>query len=332
MQQQVVYPNGINPETLFGRPRVTANSIRVEPGIFDLTVGEPMVSLLRRTIVASSVKHEVECGKPRLSPHTIYAVTEAPPQAIVNHGGVDLHPVRSWVEFGRPVVQNRHRAIEHRFGYDGMAFGYIEIHNSRQYVSPEGKLMSRMGWATIPGDSLIEFYSSINTMAVGVPTVAHPPYVGPQTVRPVGYDAAQIEVHRAEHFNRTLLASGHDSTALGGPKYFDTPYMWQGLRVGALMPTVPDGFNAEQFGKSWISHWVREVAAEGFDAFRSEYDYQAFAQRMRVRNARRNERLPQVLKPHGASHASVGTPGARPSAHYIRPDGNSDQYRKGVPA
>ena len=323
--------------TQWGRPVVTANSIRVEPGIFDLTVGEPMVSLRRRTLAPKSIELKVEYGKPRLSPHTIYAVTEAPKQARENHTSSGTpHLVNSWSVFGRPVVQNRHRVIDQvndwRNNYgDMLAFGRADIHNARQYLHPEGKLMTRMGWPSLPGDTLIEFYTTISTMAMGRPTVSRPPYVGPRTIAPTGYVATRFGTNLVEHLNRTLLAKGHDSVAMGTSKADDKPYMWQGLRVGPLMPTIPDGFDSTKFGTSWVSHRVRDVTAEGFDSFLCEYDYQAFAQRMRVRNAMKNERLPQIVKAQGQLHSTLGTPGVRLGAHYIRPDGNAEQYRKGAP-
>ena len=331
MQQQVIYPESMSPMTAFGRPTVTANSIRVEPGIFELTVGEPMVSLKRRTLTVSSIISEMTPGKPRLSPHTIYAVTEAPSQAKLNHPPRDLHLVRSWVEFGNATVQNRHRKLGQYWSHEGMAFGSLEIHNARQHVYPQGKLMTKMGWPTLPGDTLIEFYTSIDTMAMGEPTVGRPPYVGPQTVKPAGLLATQFGGARVEHFNRTVLAKGHDSMSMGSRLDGDSPYMWQGLRVGPLMPSIPTGFNAEVFGKTWISHRVRELTVEGFDSFLCEYDYQAFAQRMRVRHGTATGRPFQIGKPSGWQSSTVGTPGIRNNVHYIRPDGNAEQYRQGVP-
>lgn len=94
MQQQVVYPVGIEPDRHFGNAFVHANSIRVEPGIYELTVGEPFVGLRIRTITADkSIESAAAFGKPRLSPHTIYAVVEAPQQAKENHDSRELHYV-----------------------------------------------------------------------------------------------------------------------------------------------------------------------------------------------------------------------------------------------
>ena len=330
LQQQVVYVYGIDPAEYFGRPRITANSLRVEPGIFDLTVGEPMVSLHRRALVVRGIDARIAMGKPRMSPHTIYATTEATEQAIQNHPESKLELVRSWAEFGVPLLQNRRRVLWPG-GFDTMALGRHELNNRRQYVYPKGTLMSRMGWPSLPGDTLIEFYTTISTMAMGTPAVSRPPYVGPQAVRPSGYADTRFGAHQVELLNRTVLAQGHSSMAMGTMKPGDNPFMWQGLRVGPLVPNVPQGFNAESFGGAWISHRVRGLAAEGFDSFLCEYDYRAFAQRMRVRNATTNEKVRQIVVPRGGLHHQMGTPNVRLGVHYIRPDGNAEQYRKGAP-
>lgn len=158
--------------------------------------------------------------------------------------------------------------------------------------------------------------------------------MGPQTVRATGFVATAFASDSAsvDHLNRTLRAIGHDSAQLGTRRLNDNPYMWQGLRIGPLMPTIPASFKAELFGLTWISHRVREVAGEGFDAFLCEYDYQAFDKRMRVRRVGDGVIPRQLVHPSGFAAARVGTPNARPGVHYIRPDGNSDQSRKGVPA
>ena len=41
-------------------------------------------------------------------------------------------------------------------------------------------------------------------------------------------------------------------------------------------------------------------------------------------------RVQRVLMPGGFVDTRMGTPNVRPGVHFIRPDGNSDQFRKGV--
>lgn len=341
MQQQVVYPVGIEPDRHFGTAFVHANSIRVEPGIYELTVGEPFVGLRIRTITADkSIESAAAFGKPRLSPHTIYAVVEAPQQAKENHDSRELHYVDGGrygkgvgVQFGRVTLTLQHRVVVQRDVYPGnnhLRLGTPSVVNLRQYVNVNGFYTQRMGWPTLPYEAGLEQFDSSNTMVFGRPLVAFAPYMGPRTLQVRGLLANQFGITRIELLHRTVHARGHDSMAMGTRKSGDSPYQWQGLRVGPLVPTVAGGFLDEKWGKTWVSLRVREVNPEGFDTFLSEYDYQAFAQRMRVRNATTPTRHSTFVGGKGHVSQGFGTPGVRNGRHYIRPDGNSDQYRKGV--
>ena len=124
----------------------------------------------------------------------------------------------------------------------------------------------------------------MGSVGPGQPVVSRPPYTGPQYLSPQGFTVKPSGELRVEHFNRTLLARGHDSMALGESWNMDLPYQWQTLHVGAPMPTIPDGFDAAHFGPgTWVSHRVRGLQVEGWDSFACEYDYQQFNKRMRVR-------------------------------------------------
>lgn len=96
------------------------------------------------------------------------------------------------------------------------------------------------------------------------------------------------------------------------------------------MPTIPGGFDAAAYGAPWVSLWVRGLQAKGHDSFLSEYDLESFARRMRVRNANDGWLGRRTVNAHGHQSSRVGAPGVRPGTHYIRPDGNADQYRKGA--
>ncbi len=331
LQQQVVYPSGMDTVGNFGSPTVTANSIRVEPGYFDLLVGEPVVDFWRRTLTAKGIASTSTPGKPRLSPHTIWAVVDAPEQAVLNHPESRQELVRSEVTFGNPALENRHRIVA-AAGTAPPAFGITDVVNRRQYLRPSGTHSARFGWLTVPGPIHVEFFTTISTMAMGQPTVARPPQLGPQTVMGQGFVAATLGQARLELFHRAMPVQGFEATAMGFSRRPDAPFMWQSLRVGERVPNVAEGFDAARFGATWISHRVRQVAVEGFDSFVMEYDYRAFALRMRVRNATGTERPRQIVLPRGDRMELVGTPGARLGVHYIRPDGNADQYRKGAPS
>lgn len=109
----------------------------------------------------------------------------------------------------------------------------------------------------------------------------------------------------------------------------DFPYMWQGLRVGELMPTIPDGFNAMLFGNTWISLKIREIRPKGFDSFIAEYDLNNFAMRMKVFHQEKPVQI-QHIQAVGFDQNTVPAPNIKPKTQYIRPDGNSEQYRKGA--
>ena len=110
----------------------------------------------------------------------------------------------------------------------------------------------------------------------------------------------------------------------------DSPWQWQRLRVGPLVPTVPTGFNSEQFGATFISPRVRDVSAQGFDAFVSDFDYLYFNQRMRVKNAAVIDNSRNLLHTGEDLHAT-GWAFVRNSAVMLRPDGNMYNFRKGAP-
>lgn len=342
MQQQVIYPTGIDPANpmLFGIATVTANSIRVEPGIFELTVGGPAVGLKRRSVAPGGFQTHAD-GMPRVSPYTIYAVVEAPGQAQVNHPTPSTpHYVNARVVFGDAVVQNQNRWLGQHDPWNGpqgfLRFGSPGVANSRQVVSAEGRSMLRLGWVTIPGVVVLEVQTVPPIMpAGGIPAVMRPPYTGPQTIKATGFVAALFpgfqSPHAIEHRDRAVCPVGADMLQAGAGKDEDTPFMWQGLRVGSLVPNIPEGIDATAIGTCWISLRVRQAAIEGFDAFICEYDDRAFDQRMRVRHGTTNERPRQVVSAHGWRSAAHAAHGVRAGRHYIRPDGNSDQHRKGAP-
>lgn len=119
---------------------------------------------------------------------------------------------------------------------------------------------------------------------------------------------------------------------MGAGRSGDTPYKPQGLWVGEPKPTTPKGFNAEVFGDTTISLRVRDVTAVGFDSFISEMDISNFKGRMKVTLVKKPVIIePKEIELQSFGDTAYGTPDIRLKVHYIRPDGNSDQYRKGGP-
>lgn len=323
----------------FGAQVVTANSIRVEPGYWDLLVGEPTMTLKNRGLAVEGIKPVTDVGRPQLSPFTIYSVMEAPPQAIENHlTAGTLHYV-DHDNTGRPLTGPGTPRISHwglKVGAEGVDVPYRQVsepavENLRRYVGASGFLSMRFGVPSIPGDQAMTVYDPENGQAFGSHEVSRPPYTGPQHSASVGIAPPATPAPIVEFRDRVRSMTGWESLAMGASVQGDTPYQWQGLRIGPLMPTIPDGFASEALGGPWVSLRVRDMPVRGFDAFESTYDLDHFDLRMRVRGTPVPPPPAQVLGAVGIDPASAGTPDLRAGRHYIRPDGNAEQYRKGAP-
>lgn len=337
LNQQVVYHRSGSVATLFGTTVVTANSIRVEPGIQQYTMGIAFVSLKNRDVFVGpfSDQEVFEPSKPRLSPHTIYAVKEAPLQAKDNHPVVNLHYVgetanhHAGTVIGRPSV-SLYKNDLNAWGFYAFIGSRPTIFNRRSYIFTNGLHSLRVGWHKLPSTEYAGQIESKDSMIFGRPTVSRPPYIGPITVVGKGLLATVFGANNVQNKHRELNPKGFMASAVGTRKAGDSAYMWQGLRVGELMPTIPEGFDSNSFGdESWVSFRVREVHPEGYDAFACEYDLTNFSKRMKVSRVK----VPVVAEhigPEGFDAFDSGTLDIKPLAHFIRPDGNSDQYRKGA--
>ena len=329
MNQNVIYARGIPAPQAFGEALVQNNTITVDYGPFANMVGEPTVIVMRRYLKPESIKSETEVGKPRLSPHTIYAPTGAPPQAIANHPiGQTPLPVNAGVKFGNARVVNRHRAIR-GYGVSHMLLGTPNVFLRTNYVFVNGIRSFRMGAVNVgDGVQTIKQFASSSFAAIGWHTVSRP-IDTTQRIRVLGFDSLVIGKHWASKWIREIYPIGLNSQAMGSSRGEQSFYKPQSLHVGFPMPTIPQGFNAEIFGKHWVSLKVRNVEPKGFDMFIMEYDYTAFDKRMRV--TRKN--IPIATKQlivAGIDGCTFGTPDVKLGVQYIRPDGNTDNFRKGV--
>ena len=334
------YPEGIH-SLRFGQAIVTANSIRVEPGYWEDLMGAHTVATKNRTIAVKPFDQVFEPSKARVSPHTIWAVVEAPQQARDNHEGPGLHYVDHDPTSNLPlkIIPRPTVALKNRRIYpSGFTWPspYEEwpspsIHNARQYVSPSGMLGNYFGVPSVPGTQTVEQFYSADMAAIGVPGVEFAPYVGPRTLAPGGIAPPAIAQQEVEFFQRTRQTTGWDSMRMGESKSGDTPFQWQGLRIGPLIPNTPDGFDAQGHGTPWVSLAVRDVPMQGWDSFECEYDIAQFDKRMRVTRTPTPKPPVQHIGARGAPPSTIGTPDLRAGRHYIRPDGNAEQYRKGAP-
>lgn len=335
VRSNVIFPNGFNASSI-GQARAQSNGILVEPGIQELTVGSHSIGLKNRVLKVPSIEDSMAFSKPRLSPHTIYAVMESTTQAKQNHEPANLHYVNSDAGtrppgevFGFATISLQHRKVVAGIGdVNRMGSGH-EFSLKKRYISFDKGIDSlRMGINIVgPFNQVLEQFDSNDVSAYGNPTIKFDDK-GPKLLQPKGFDSLGILKSTIEHRNRTLNISGFDVLLMGQPKNNDTPFMWQGLRIGELISGNYGGLDSQVFGRSWISLKVRDLRIDGFDSFACEYDYTAFDKRMRVTKTP----LPkpsQSIQPVGFDAFSQGVPNIKPAVHYIRPDGNADQFRKG---
>ncbi len=340
MNQQVVYVSGFD-AAKYGRPIVSGNSIRVMSGIYELGVGEPAIFLKKREIAVSPfLDNQVfQPANPRITPHTIWATVEAPYQAITNHPGGFLHYVDGWGKppgaiFGEATVTLQHRVISVQSAGVQSAYGTPSAINRTSYIAPRGISGTRFGWHSVPGKQTIQQNAYGFFGAFGAPAVISRFPDGRQYVNATGASSEAFgpDSH-IDLFNRSIVIPGINSLAMGASSDWDTPYTWQRLHVGPPMPTIPAGIDTSLFGTQWISNRVRNVEPIGHDSCVSEYTLQTFDLRMRVtRQGSGSGIAPRVLHPVGLDSLIIMQSNVRFGARYIRPDGNSDQFRKGAPS
>ena len=205
---------------------------------------------------------------------------------------------------------------------------YVELQT--RYIKPSTIRGFAMGFPEIPFTLKIINIKDNGLLSEqhGSTTIKHAAYLGAQTIAVQGFSKPNFGAQRIELFNRQLLAAGRDSLQMGVSKPKDTPYMWQGLRVGEFVPMSIGAGDTSLFGETIIGLRVREIALEGFVAFRSEYELSAFDERMRVTRGFVDDGLQQDIVTVGAYAGVIGLANVRLGQHFIRPDGNSDQFRK----
>lgn len=329
--------------TLFGNTRIHANSIRVEPGLWEILIGKPTVEYKNRTIRVDSTSCDfLEISKPRMSPHTIWAVVEAPDQAKNNHY---RHPARlhyvggltpggntkePGVEFGTPKIgfKNARYAVP---GLNMLEIGKPIIINRVYRIEPKGMSTLRMGTLGPIGDQTVLFRPKDPQTLYGKPVIQHVPEFNSK-LKPSGFLTGAFGRPYIDFYHRELKPVGLASLKMGTMLQDDKPYMWKGLRIGAHVPTRVGGEIHSKYGTAWISPRVREILPDGQNfSLVSEYEPGHFKQRLTVRNLTQPDYpLTQLVRVQGLFGSLFGVPDIKPAVHYIRPDGNMDNYRKGA--
>lgn len=340
LKTNVIFVSGFV-ATRFGNHHAQSNGILVQPGIQEFAIGDHTVRLRNQTITVPTMGDllEMKDTRPRLSPHTIYAVMEAPAQAKANHPARNLHYVDSngsglppGSVFGYPEVMLKHREVA-VWGFSGWSVPRPSVALTKHYIKPTSISSFRMGWHRMLDGSMqsLEQFNSSDFARIGSAKIAHDDR-GPRHLRFIGFLAGAYGQPIVDFYHRTLRPAGWNAAVMGSSRGGDTPYKPQSLWVGHPMPTKPAGFNAEIFGNTTIGLRVRELNPVGFDSFISELDISNFKGRMKVELIKKPVVIePQQISIQSFNQTSYGVPDIRLKVHYIRPDGNSDQYRKGAP-
>ena len=338
---------------VFGEADLRAMSVYPSPGIPAPWPGVPRVGLKNRRVYAegwhSNDPYEIpisshdDPNRLRVSPHTIYAPgsEEATEQARRNHTPNNPHVINYWDKwrfgnpgFGRPEVTNQYRAIFAQ-GHQDSRFGAspAEVVNKTHAVRPEGFRNFRGGVHRVIGAQtrwidLDEEGFSLGSRP-GKPTLHIDTTGWSQRVQPPSLDDTLWGQTEVQNQHREVHPHGFYSLHMGHSRE-DHPYQWQSLHVGPPVATIPAGWDSADSGEAWISHRVRGVEVEGFDASEIDYEFSNFQGRMRVR--RYLPAIPQQrLGVFGMNHEQHASPCVHNVNHHILPDGNAEVYRKGAP-
>lgn len=340
INQNVLYAKGFKSSNV-GDQRLWSTTISADSGIFidgvskDLTVFNKTQQVTIEN--GRGIDNTIVVGRPRLSPHTIYAVMEAPDQAKENHPVANLHYVgqgsinsESLNKIGKVRLESTIRQLVIS-GPNFTRFSIPRLENKRSVIEVEGFRSSRFG---LPGTPewvrYVKLRSGIYEQSFGLASLLRPPYTGPLHLKPYGFDATRFGVTYSDNYTRTLYPKGLNLLTMGESKYKDTPYMWQGLRIGEHVPLIIGGDDLSIFGETNISLYVRNLEAVGFNDFSSGYELSSFKDRMTVENGYKDIPISKTINNYGFISSAMGvTANIKLAQHYIRPDGNSDQFRKG---
>lgn len=316
-----------------GQPSITANTLRVEPGFMSFEVGEHFISSTIRTITVGPFGDVSEFidSRPIVSPFTIWAPTGAPQQARANHPLSNGEmPIDSESVVGHPKIENRHRSLS-AIGSNFYSSGSHKVELRRRYIQVQGFTMFRFGFHSLPErDRKVEQHTPYVGPLFGAHKIAHPIHYGPITIKPPGISPPTFNLQVINFFHRQVKPSGLYATIMGNSVQGDREYYPQRLAVYFKRPIIPTGVNTSLIGKTSISHLIQHIRAEGFDSFISTYTTNKFKARMQVKlKTKPPLLLNQTIKADGFDSFSTYVHDIKLKVHYIRPDGNSDQFRKG---
>lgn len=181
------------------------------------------------------------------------------------YGATVWEPMTVGPAFGATRVSTYHRQVRvSSTDNDQCAaqFGTPRLGRNPARVYPSGILSYRRGIPNVilVGDVAIRA-SGADSSTFGLPRVVSP-WLGPQTVTPAGVASGSAGVPLVELFNRTLIVSGWDSSAVRRPLY-----------VGPYLRCYPTGHDSAACGKPFVSYRVHTLQqlpiTDGEPAWRS---------------------------------------------------------------
>ncbi|MFW1850112.1 hypothetical protein ACG9XR_06010 [Acinetobacter guillouiae] len=339
VRQNVISPLNEKQMTEYGTAIVTANTIRVEPGYYDRLYGNPRVEHKNRRVYVEEWKENLIPPEPRSSPLTIWVTDKPPEQARRNHPPqkLPLHHINGYgvagrdkpgIAFGTPKISHYRQRVTATWGSQ-LKIGGHRVWLQSSFIRPKGFNNMRMGQLGPIGTQFINFIRPQLFTLFGTKKVEHiEPRIMP---KPLGFRLSAMGKPTIDHFHREIKITGLMSQSMGARLNEDSPYMWQGLRIGAHFPFVLGGGIQSRFGTTWISNRVREIQAVGLDsAMLAIYDQDNFQGRLQVWMRQFEPAIPkQVVQVSSFISLSCGVPDIKPDVHFIKPDGNSDNFRKG---
>lgn len=324
LNQNVIYHRGHNSQK-FGDTFIWSNNLYIEIGIStkNIEVG-PSVRNQNRFLDVKGIDNTIVVSD-KLGVTPFYIKPRSFNQPYDEWGS------RSDDKFGNTRVTNQHRTIYPQ-GHTSSRFGMgASVTLQTRYIIPPTIRGFAMGFPEIPFTLKtinLNDYGFLSEVH-GATKVERPPYLGTQTISARGISALSMGGgHRVELLNREFTTKGHNSLAMGRSKQDDTPYMWQGLRVGEFVPMKIGAGDTSVFGETVIGLRIKEIPLEGFVAFRSEYEPSRFKDRMKVIGSITGSIPTQGVTAGGIDSEAMGSVGVKLGQHFIKPDGNADQFRK----
>lgn len=323
LNQNVIYHHGYKSQR-FGEVFVWSNNLYIEIGISTKNIEHgPTITNRRRLIDMNGINNSIA-----VSEDLVVTPFYVKPKSF-------NIPFTNDDKFGKTKVANQHRSVYPRsYRSSNVSYGSSLVLQTR-YIEPTTIRGFAMGFPEIPFTPKTINLSDygFTSARFGDAAIDRPLYTGPRSITTRGLRSLSVGSGcRVELLNRDLLAIGHNSLRMGRSISNDSPYMWQGLRVGEFISMSIGAGDTLVFGETRIGLRVREIQLEGFDAFRSEYELSRFNQRIRVTRLEKQGKdlLSQGIDVVGINSEYMGLANTKWGQQFIRPDGNSEQFRKGA--